>query len=1167
MKNKLTLLFVFLCIKALAQAPQSFSYQAIARDKDQKPLANASLTVEASILRNSQAVFKENHSAQTSGTGLFTLDIGSVNALAFQSINWALGGFSLQIKVSGDVNINVPAEPIQSVPYALYAAKTDPANIRLTLDGNTLGIDGGNSVVLPSNSSSTSLTINGQGLFLGGNATTGYVLQNTGDTNPSDDLTTASTASGDVSGKFQSLSVDKLKGQPLSGTSPQMGQILQWDGNAWKPSAAPVAGLTAISTDGTLAGNGTAATPLQLARQNAQPNQVLKWNGSSWVPADDVAAAGSTGAVAVATTLTGDGSISKPLNLAQQGAQTGQVLKWNGSAWAPAPDETLSGEAGGDLSGPFNNLSIRANSINSSHIAPGTIGAQDLSSMGAAPGEFLMYDGTQWVTKPIVGGGPAYTEGPGIDISGNTIANTGDLDSTDDLLKTSQAGGDLQGTFSNLQIKNGAVNGAKMAQMGAISGQVLKWNGTVWEPQNDIGGGNGDNWGTQAVVTGAALTGNGTSANPLNLAAGTSAGQVLKWDGSAWKPAADETGSGSGSTTTVTVTGSGLSITGNAVIGYTLRNTGDTDAGDDITTASQAGGDLSGTFPNLLIKDNAIGSIKIANGAVSSAKIAQMNATNGQVLKWDGSKWAPATDETGSGGSGATTLNVTGAGLRLTGNTTTGYTLQNTGDIDSTNDVTKATLAGGDLSGIFANLQINNGAVNSAKISDGSIFGQDLNKMNALDGQVLTYKNTTGWAPSTISGSSQWTTDANGIYYPPSNGDGTVRVNNGFGAKLLEMGPTSKTTPPQYSAYGHNTAGSLATYGANGQMNVYLTHLIDQNGNPLPNNGALSIYGTDGYRPYPPFIAYADDTNSGGTYLTNSSGNIVVQQGIFKNKGIFSLSNGLGNSFLNTRVSLEIDEQNNTGTLVLIGNQDTIPVLLAGAFRDAPSAGYLNLSESGQSRVLLGAATNGYAWFYGPNGEANVFMGSEISNPNHGYVEVSNTSGIGKAGMYVNTAGRGVLFADDIFAQNPKSFRTNHPLDPTKEIWYACIEGPEAGIYERGTAYLSAGETWIPFSEHFSAILANNSLTVTLTPHSADTYGLAIVEKTPNGIRVRELKGGKGTFGFDWEVKGVRKGYEDYQPVRPKEPWPSSTRADSKTQKNQPQPFKVKDIQIGKISH
>lgn len=58
------------------------------------------------------------------------------------------------------------------------------------------------------------------------------------------------------------------------------------------------------------------------------------------------------------------------------------------------------------------------------------------------------------------------------------------------------------------------------------------------------------------------------------------------------------------------------------------------------------------------------------------------------------------------------------------------------------------------------------------------------------------------------------------------------------------------------------------------------------------------------------------------------------------------------------------------------------------------------------------------------------------------------------------------------------------------------------------------------------------TVTVILTPHSADTYGLAVVEKTAEGIRVRELRGGRGNFGFDYEVKGVRKGYEDYRVIR-----------------------------------
>ena len=115
-----------------------------------------------------------------------------------------------------------------------------------------------------------------------------------------------------------------------------------------------------------------------------------------------------------------------------------------------------------------------------------------------------------------------------------------------------------------------------------------------------------------------------------------------------------------------------------------------------------------------------------------------------------------------------------------------------------------------------------------------------------------------------------------------------------------------------------------------------------------------------------------------------------------------------------------------------------------------------------------------------------------------------------------------------------KNFFMDHPYDDTKQIWYACIEGPEAAAYERGTAELVNGEAFIPFSEHFEIVMNPESMTVNLTPNSAESLGLAVVEKTEKGIRVKELFKGTGNYSFDWEAKAVRKGYEDYKVIRPK---------------------------------
>ena len=179
-----------------------------------------------------------------------------------------------------------------------------------------------------------------------------------------------------------------------------------------------------------------------------------------------------------------------------------------------------------------------------------------------------------------------------------------------------------------------------------------------------------------------------------------------------------------------------------------------------------------------------------------------------------------------------------------------------------------------------------------------------------------------------------------------------------------------------------------------------------------------------------------------------------------------------------------------------------------------------------------GMVNEGTGDFYGTNGSPNVRIGGlydDNDEGNHGFVWVFGDNFSARAGMEVDAfTGEGIIWGD------VKNFRMDHPAAKSKEIWYASLEGPEAAAYVRGSATLHNGEAFVPFPEHFTYVANPKTMTVILTPQSADTYGLAVIEKKSNGIRVKELKGGIGNFDFDWEVKCVRAGYEDYQVVREK---------------------------------
>lgn len=189
----------------------------------------------------------------------------------------------------------------------------------------------------------------------------------------------------------------------------------------------------------------------------------------------------------------------------------------------------------------------------------------DVTVTGVADGQTLKWNAAQskWLPANDIGGG------------------TGDNWGT----QTVQADNTLTGNGTS-------ATPLKIAQQGATTGQVLKWNGSTWLPDNDIGGGTGDNWGTQTVQTDNTLTGNGTSSTPLKLAQQSATnGQVLKWNGTAWLPSADINTdaqtlslngnslsiSGGNSVTLPSGGGSGWALTGNAGTSPSTNFIGTTD--------------------------------------------------------------------------------------------------------------------------------------------------------------------------------------------------------------------------------------------------------------------------------------------------------------------------------------------------------------------------------------------------------------------------------------------------------------------------------------------------------------------------------------------------------------------------------------------------------------
>ncbi len=322
-----------------------------------------------------------------------------------------------------------------------------------------------------------------------------------------------------------------------------------------------------------------------------------------------------------------------------------------------------------------------------------------------------------------------------------------------------------------------------------------------------------------------------------------------------------------------------------------------------------------------------------------------------------------------------------------------------------------------------------------------------------------------------------------------------------------------------YSGSFASGTGFMTVYGANGNRNIIASSLSGS-----ANNGWLGVGDENGD---PRAQIYVGSDGDGNILLRNIDDNVSMRSAAFNSGSGYLETYGDNGS---DNVSLTSLKANGNNGYVAVS--DSKSEVKAALYINSDNEGSLLLDNSGDNTAVFATSLSsgqGYLSTIGSNGNDNVRLTNLSSNSNRGYVGVYDASETAQAGIYVDGTGRGIVFGDT------KNFVMDHPENPENEIVYASIEGPEAAAFCRGTAKLIDGNAVVILPEHFQYVASGKNLTVLLTPLSASSKGMAITAKSLISFEVQELWEGKGNYAFDWEVKDVRKGYEDYKVIRQKQ--------------------------------
>jgi hypothetical protein len=136
MKNLLYTLACLLFVSTIwAQVPQSFKYQAVARDASGVVINNQSVGIQISIVQSSiygASVYVETFTTTTNNFGLLNINVGTGAVVIgdFAAIDWSSDNYFVKIAMdlTGGTNyLTYSISQLLSVPYALHAKTAETA--------------------------------------------------------------------------------------------------------------------------------------------------------------------------------------------------------------------------------------------------------------------------------------------------------------------------------------------------------------------------------------------------------------------------------------------------------------------------------------------------------------------------------------------------------------------------------------------------------------------------------------------------------------------------------------------------------------------------------------------------------------------------------------------------------------------------------------------------------------------------------------------------------------------------------------------------------------------------------------------------------------------------------------------------------------------------------